>query len=109
MQEFGAIPAGADVAVIAADLQVELDRLDRRQDGAVTFERLGDTLGRLLRVLAANGFAMPKDLVLFFKNLLYLGAFAAAIAPETDLFAEVTRLLGEIGTDHAEDLASLLA
>lgn len=109
MQHFGAIPAEADVAAIAAQLQVELDRLDLRLDGAVTFDRLGDTLGRLLRVLAANGFAMPKDLVLFFKNLLYLGAFAAAISPETDLFAQITRILGEISTDHADELTALLA
>ncbi len=109
MQHFGAIPPDADVRAIGAQLQVALDRLDSRVDGAVTFDRLGDTLGRLLRVLAANGFAMPKDLVLFFKNLLYLGSFAAAVAPRTDLFAQITALLGAIGEEHGAALAALLA
>ncbi len=109
MQHFGAIPADADVLAISAQLQAELDRLDGRLDGAVTFDRLGDTLGRLLRTLAVNGFAMPKDLVLFFKNLLYLSSFAAAVAPQTDLFAQITALLGTIGEQHGEELAVLLA
>ena len=85
------------------------DRLDRRQDGEVTFDRLGETLGRLLRVLAANGFAMPRDLVLSFRNLLSLGAFAAAISPDTDLFAQIAQTLAEIGEEHAEALTALPA
>ncbi|WP_241004419.1 AarF/ABC1/UbiB kinase family protein [Conexibacter sp. SYSU D00693] len=109
MQQFGAVPADAHVGALARELQAELDRLDARADGAVTFDRLGDTLGRLLRVLAANGFTMPKELVLFFKNLLYLSAFAASVAPEADLFAEVTGVLGRIGEEHGDELSALLA
>lgn len=109
LAHFGAIPPGADVGPLVEQLQAELDRLDRREHGAVTFDRLGDTLGRLLRVLAANGFTMPKELVLFFKNLLYLSGFAAAIAPSTDIFAQVTAILTAIGEHHGDELARLLA
>jgi ubiquinone biosynthesis protein len=108
VRAFGAVPAGADTSRLVAALQAELDRLDARVDGAITFDRLGDTLGRLLRVLAANGFTMPQELVLFFKNLLYLSGFAAAIAPEADLFAEITEILGRIGAEHGDELARLL-
>ena len=109
VQHFGAVPADTDLAPFTAELQAELDRLDARADGAVTFDRLGDTLGRLLRILARNGFTMPKELVLFFKNLLYLSGFAAAIAPDADLFAEVTAIIGSIGERHGEELGALLA
>ena len=46
--------------------------------------------------------------MLFFKNLLYLSGFAAAIAPQADLFAEVTAILGGLGERHAEELGALL-
>ena len=96
MRAFGAIPDDADTEALVAELSVELERLDDRVDGAITFERLGDTIGRLLAVLIRNGFRMPKELVLFFKNLLYLSGFAASIAPDADLFEIVNDSLGEL-------------
>jgi ubiquinone biosynthesis protein len=105
MRSFGAIPPGADTARLARELSAELERLDARTDGAITFERLGDTLARLIAVLVRNGFRMPKELVLFFKNLLYLSGFAASVAPDADLFAVVEDALREIGSEHASLLS----
>jgi ubiquinone biosynthesis protein len=96
MQSFGAIAADADLGGLVDELQVELDLLRDRARGQVTFDQLGVTLGRLLQVLARNGFRMPKDLVLFFKNLLYLSGFAASVAPETDVLAVVQDILLEL-------------
>lgn len=97
---FGAFDASEDRDRLEAELQVEVDALQRRDEGAITFDRLGSTLGRLLRVFARNGFVMPTELVLFFKNLLYLGSFARGVAPEADLFAEVTAVIGEVVAAH---------
>ncbi len=96
MRTFGAVDEHADVEALVAALQTDLSRLDARADGQVTFDRLGETLGRLLRTLAAGGFRMPKELVLFFKNLLYLSGFAAAVAPDADVLAVVTGILGDL-------------
>lgn len=100
LAEFGAFGSGVDTATLRRQLQAELDALDRRDGGAVTYDKLGVTLGKLLRVFAANGFSMPKELVLFFKNLLYLGSFASTISPDTDLFEAVTVVLGGIVEAH---------
>lgn len=99
MQAFGAIAQDADTSTLVRELQVELDLLQSRARGQVTFDQLGVTLGRLLQVLARNGFRMPKDLVLFFKNLLYLSGFAASVAPQTDVLAVVQDLLLELLAD----------
>jgi ubiquinone biosynthesis protein len=96
MRTFGAIDDDADVEALVARLQADLTRLDDRSDGQITFDRLGETLGRLLRTLAAGGFRMPKELVLFFKNLLYLSGFAASVAPDADVLAVVTGILGDL-------------
>ncbi len=99
MRAFGAIAGDAVIDTLVDELQVELDLLQDRARGEVTFDQLGITLGRLLQVLARNGFRMPKDLVLFFKNLLYLSGFAASVAPETDVLTVVQDILLELLAD----------
>lgn len=107
LTSFGAFGTSTAVATLERELQDELDALRRRDAGAVTFDRLGATLGRLLGVFARNGFSMPKELVLFFKNLLYLASFASSIAPEADLFEEVTGVVLELAAAHPETFAHL--
>jgi ubiquinone biosynthesis protein len=99
MRAFGAIEPDAEVGDLVQELQVELDLLAQRARGEVTFDQLGITLGRLLQVLARNGFRMPKDLVLFFKNLLYLSGFAASVAPDTDVLEVVQGILLDLLAD----------
>ncbi|WP_374999918.1 ABC1 kinase family protein [Aeromicrobium sp. CTD01-1L150] len=109
MRDFGAIEPDADVTQVVAELQAELDLLAERAHGQVTFDQLGVTLGRLLQVLARNGFRMPKDLVLFFKNLLYLSGFAASVAPDADVLAVVQEILMDVLADPSAGLADALA
>ncbi len=104
MQSFGAIAKDAEIDTLVAELQVELDLLQDRSRGAVTFDQLGITLGRLLQVLARNGFRMPKDLVLFFKNLLYLSGFAASVAPGADVLEVVQEILLDLLAEPAAGL-----
>ena len=91
-----------------AELGAELERTALRADGRVTFERLGENVSSQLGILARNGFRMPKELVLFFKNLLYLSSFAAALAPEADLFSRIEAALGSIDEPHGAGLAQLI-
>lgn len=109
MAAFGALTPGADRAALTDRLQQAVDRIDSRADGAVTFERLGETLASLLGVLAAGGMTMPKDLVLFFKNLLYLSGFAASVSPATDLFSEVQSIIQELVGREESGLAALVS
>lgn len=105
--DFGAVPTVNDALV--GELAEELERLARRTGGAVTFERLGENISSQLSILARHGFRMPKELVLFFKNLLYLSSFAAAVAPQADLFSIIESALGDINERHASELGQLLA
>jgi ubiquinone biosynthesis protein len=95
LTDFGAIPPDADLERLRADMQADLDEGAMHE---VTFDRLGAAVGGSLRLLAAHGFQLPPALVLFFKNLLYLGAFAAEVAPDADLLAGVGRAVpGVVG------------
>lgn len=92
LQDFGAVPEGADLPALVAQIEAELMAIDPTlltREGEFTVDRLGQALGTIIRVLAHNGFSLPKELVLFFKNLLYLNGFAATLAPDTNLFDNI--------------------
>ena len=92
LQAFGAIPEGEDLPALAAQLEAQLNAIDPTlltREGELTVDRLGQALGAIIGVLAHNGFQLPKELVLFFKNLLYLNGFAAILAPDTNLFDRI--------------------
>lgn len=89
-----------DLTALRTRLREQVDELQQRAHGPVTFDRLGENLGRLLRTFAASGFAMPRELVLFFKNLMYLSSFASVVAPRTDLFEAVAGVVQELVAAH---------
>ncbi len=84
MVTFGAVPEGADVAKLAQKIDDALPDITE-----VTQEQLAETLGVVIKVLITEGFRLPIPLVLFFKNLLYLNGFAAAVAPNIDLMSQI--------------------
>ncbi len=106
LQSFGAIQSPS--RRLLDELSGELERIEQRSGGDITFERLGESVSAQLSVLARNGFRMPKELVLFFKNLLYLSSFAAALAPDADLFRAIERALGGIDLPREGGLAALI-
>jgi ubiquinone biosynthesis protein len=48
---------------------------------------------------------MPKELMLFVKNMLFLDAAMANLAPDVDLFAEITYLATYFATHHGDRIA----
>ena len=60
-------------------------------------------------MLASNGFSLPSELVLFFKNLLYLNGFAATLAPNTDLLAEIEPVFAYFLQRYPNELAQIMA
>lgn len=101
LDEFSA-EGSRDRSGVSEELQHEVDALQRRERGEVTFDRLGATIERLLRVYAAHGFTLPTDLVLFFKNLMYLSSFAAAVAPDADILEVVTEAVLAVVEEHPD-------
>jgi ubiquinone biosynthesis protein len=48
---------------------------------------------------------MPKELMLFVKNMVFLDGAIARIAPDIDLFEEIAYVAGYFATTHGEQLA----
>lgn len=92
MVSFGAIPPGVDLRELATEIETEIDPEHLPEDASAS--ELADAVGTLIRLVARRGFRLPEELVLFFKNLLYLNGFAAAVAPDANLLGQIDPVFG---------------
>ncbi len=108
MVTFGAIPATMDLDLLEEEIEREVRPHDLAEDADVA--ELADRIGKLIQVVARHGVHMPKDLVLFFKNLLYLNGFAASVAPDANLLVEIAPAFGYFQMKYGEaiDLQALV-
>lgn len=112
MQRFGAVPGDVDVDALAAEVNDALNAIDPNllsRDDKLEVDQLGQALGAVIRVLASNGFQLPSELVLFFKNLLYLNGFAASLAPDTDLLSQIQPVFGYFMERYPTELSQIMA
>ncbi len=109
LELFGALPDGVDRASLAAELQPELDAINPADGHSLSFDEVGVALSRMLRILTAARFRLPKELVLFFKNLLYLTGFTASVAPDADLLSQVAPVLSHFVGKYGAELAGAVA
>jgi len=102
LREFGAIPADTDMAELVATLEA----LDEQQHpDVVTHEQIVEGMGKVMRILVAHGFRLPKELVLFFKNLLYLNGLAATLAPDLNLLGEVDPIFQYFAAKYEQEIS----
>ncbi len=112
MQNFGAVAKGADLPRLANELEARIGAANPAlltRETPLTVDQLGMALGTVIRFLVDNRFRLPKELVLFLKNLLYLNGFCVALAPDTDLFAHVEPVFGYFMTRYPSEMGTILA
>jgi ubiquinone biosynthesis protein len=103
LRDFGAIPPDTDVAALTATLEALEEQQPHPE--TVTHEQLVEGMGQVMRVLVTHGFRLPKDLVLFFKNLLYLNGLAATLAPDLNLLGEVDPIFQYFAAKYTSELS----
>jgi ubiquinone biosynthesis protein len=106
MREFGAIPDSADFERLVREIQVHAEQamLTEIRAGEMSkgFDEMAEALSVIIQLLSRSGFVVPKELVLFFKNILYLNGFAAALAPGVNLLAEIEPVFTYFSTKYPE-------
>ncbi len=109
--------SGAELETLAAAIAAATEELYARlgtagaggPGAAVSVADVVGGMGATLRIMAAHGFRLPKDLVLYVKNLLYLNGFADAVAPDGDLLGHIDPVLTWFQARHGLALAQMLA
>jgi ubiquinone biosynthesis protein len=105
LRDLGAFPDDVDVQHV-----IDILGLDRPPVDPVTLtpEELVGEMQRSIKTLLGLGAHMPKELMLFVKNMMFLDGAIATLAPDLDLFAEVEAIALLFAAKHGERIMSQL-
>ena len=103
LRDLGALPADVDLDAVIRDLKLDGPVVDPT---TLTADEMVGQLREITKGLLAYGARMPKELMLFVKDMLFLDGAIATLAPDVDLFAEVTQVATTFATRHGERIMS---
>ncbi len=118
LRDLGAFPDTLDVQHVIDVLGLDRPPIDPT---ALTADELVAEMQRSVKTLLGIGARLPKELMLFVKNMMFLDGAIATLAPDLDLFAEVEaiallfaakhgeRIMAQLGLEQAEDWAPDMA
>ena len=101
--DLGALPPDTDLDDVIRDLHLDRPPVDPTR---VSPEELVAEIRELTKALLAYGARMPKELMLFVKDMLFLDGAIATLAPDIDLFAEITQVATYFATRHGDRIMS---
>ncbi len=105
LRDLGALPLDTDVSAVVKDLGLDGPPIDPTQ---LAPEELAAELRRILKALLAYGARMPKPLMLYVKNTIFLDGAIASLAPNLDMFAVLTEIATHFAVTHGASIASQL-
>lgn len=103
LRDLGALPPDTDIAAVIEDLGLNADPPD---PSAMSPEELIAELQRIIKSLLAYGAKIPKELMLYMKNMVFLDSAVASLAPSLDVLAEIEALTSKLTTKHAQQIFS---
>ncbi|MDA8197334.1 MAG: AarF/UbiB family protein [Actinomycetota bacterium] len=116
LRDLGALPQDTDIEAVISDLGLDKPAKDPT---TMTPDELTKEIRELTKALLGYGARLPKELMLFIKNMIFLDASLARLAPDVDLFAEImflatyftnkhgARIAAEVGIDPRERAVDL--
>lgn len=101
--DLGALPVGTDLDELIVDLGLDGPVKDPTK---MTADEITADLQEIVKKLLGYGARMPKELMLFVKDLLFIDAALTTLAPEVDLFAEIGWIAGHFASKHGARIAA---
>jgi ubiquinone biosynthesis protein len=106
LRDLGALPPDTDLEAVARDLG--LDRGEVFDPTKVDGDALVAEIQRTVKALLGYGARIPKELMLFVKNLMFVDGAIATLAPDLDILAEIAAVSMYFATEHGEEIAAQL-
>ncbi len=100
--DLGALPSDTDLTAVIRDLKLDRPPVDPT---TLSGEELVAELRAIVKALLGYGASMPKELMLFIKNMVFLDGAIASLAPNLDLFGEIAEIATYFTINHGERLA----
>lgn len=105
LRDLGALPADTDIAAVIKDLGLDRPVVDPTTMDA---DELVAEIQRTIKALLGIGARLPKELMLFIKNMVFLDGAIATLAPDLDIIGEIGAVSMHFATAHGERLAGEL-
>jgi ubiquinone biosynthesis protein len=105
LRDLGALPEHTDVEAVIAQLGLDRPPVDPT---TLTPDELVGELQQSIKTLLALGAKMPKELMLFVKNMVFLDGTIATLAPDLDLFGEIEAISLMFAEKHGERIMAQL-
>lgn len=102
-RDLGALGEHADFDEIIRDLRLDQPVIDPT---TLSGEELTKEIQRVTRALLGYGARLPKPLMLFVKNMLFIDDATAHLAPDQNLFEEVARIYAYFADKHSDRIAA---
>ncbi|MCU1344232.1 MAG: hypothetical protein JWL70_498 [Acidimicrobiia bacterium] len=99
LRDLGALPPDTDLKAVIKDLGLDQPPVD---PASLSADQLVGEIQRVIKALLGYGARLPKELMLYVKNLVFLDGAIARLAPELDLLAEIASLSAQFAMTHGE-------
>jgi ubiquinone biosynthesis protein len=103
LRDLGALPADVDVGAVIRDLGLDRPTVDPT---TLTAEELTAELRDITKALLGYGARMPKALMLYVKDMLFLDGAMASMAPQIDVLAEIVAVVLYFQQHHGERITA---
>jgi ubiquinone biosynthesis protein len=101
LRDLGALPADTDLRAVIKDLRLDQPPVDPT---TLSGEELVKEVQRVVKALLGYGARMPKELMLYVKNMVFLDGAIARLAPDLDILAEIANISLHFAQAHGERL-----
>jgi len=101
LRDLGALPMDTDLDAVITDLRLDEVTVDPT---TLSGEEMITEVQRIVKALLGYGAKLPKELMLYVKNLVFLDGAIARLAPDLDLLAEVANISMLFAQKHGERL-----
>ncbi len=101
LRDLGALPRDTDLAAVIRDLRLDQPTIDPT---TLTGEQMVAEVQRVVKALLGYGARLPKELMLYVKNMVFLDGAISRLAPDLDILAEVANISMTFATRHGERL-----
>jgi ubiquinone biosynthesis protein len=101
LRDLGALPRDTDLDAVIRDLRLDQPPIDPT---TLSGEELVKEVQRVVKSLLGYGARLPKELMLYVKNMVFLDGAIARLAPNLDIIAEIGTISMLFAERHGERL-----
>jgi len=103
LAELGALPLDTDFEALVAELGLDQPAVDPT---LMDPDEMVNELQRVLKALLGYGAAMPKELMLFVKNMAFSTSMGQTLAPDLDILDLIQQVVLHFAVTHGERIAN---